>query len=89
MTITRDELLEVASDLREVQQQMQDLVDQARRVLRRVGGTIHHRAEAYWLAHITTALSNDHGYLGGSMQTLEDTIDEIEELANDDDEQPE
>ena len=40
------------------------------------------RAESYWIAHVITAVSNDHGYLGGSMVSLQNTIDEIK---NDDD----
>ena len=42
------------------------------------------RAESYWIAHITTAASNDHGYLGKSMVSLQDTIDEIEDGEDDD-----
>jgi len=36
------------------------------------------RAKAYWWAHIRCALDNDHEYLGGSMFTMQDTINELE-----------
>ena len=36
-------------------------------------------AKSYWLAHIVTALDKDHGYLGGSMGTMQDTIDALRE----------
>ena len=45
--------------------------------IREAGGSTA-RAEAYWKAHIICALRNDHQYLGGSMCTLEDTIEELE-----------
>ena len=45
------------------------------------------RAESYWIAHITTAVTNDHGYLGKSMASLQDTIDEIEDGEDDDTEE--
>ena len=35
------------------------------------------RAKGYWLPHIRTALDNDHSYLGGSMFTMQNTIDAL------------
>ncbi len=40
------------------------------------------RAESYWYAQITTALDNDHGYLGGCMCSMQDTLNEWEEEDN-------
>lgn len=37
----------------------------------------YERAKAYWIAHIRMALDNDHGYLGGSMVTAEDTLSSL------------
>lgn len=42
--------------------------------------SIKARAESYWMAHIDGALMNRGGWLGGSFITLQDTIQEIEEL---------
>ena len=37
------------------------------------------RAESYWYAHISMALDEDHGYMGGSMCSMQDTIEEWDE----------
>lgn len=58
----RDEMLEKLSE-------MEDIF--------RDNSHIRSRAESYWVAHIKMALSNDSGYLGGSMCSCEDTINEL------------
>ena len=77
-TTTRDRQ-EIVDELGEIQSQILELVDQARALLRlnEYQGALM-RAEAYWIAHVTTAISNNHGYLGGSTVSLQDTIEEIE-----------
>jgi hypothetical protein len=35
------------------------------------------RAERYWIAQILTALDNDEEYVGGSMFTLQDSINKL------------
>ena len=77
-TTTRDRQ-EIVDELGEIQSQILELVEQARALLRRneYEGALM-RAEAYWIAHVTTAISNNHGYLGKSMVSLQDTIEEIE-----------
>lgn len=37
------------------------------------------RAESYWYSHISTSLNEDHGYLGGSMCSMQDTAEEFDE----------
>jgi hypothetical protein len=83
MSTTTAKRQEIVDELGEIQSQILDLVEQARGLLRRndLQGALM-RAEAYWIAHVITAVSNDHGYLGGSMVSLQNTIDEIK---NDDD----
>ena len=77
-TTTRDRQ-EIVDELGEIQSQILELVEQARALLRRneLQGALM-RAESYWIAHVTTAISNNHGYLGKSMVSLQDTIEEIE-----------
>jgi hypothetical protein len=41
-------------------------------------GITKERAKCYWYAHIKTAILKEHEFLGGSLVTLEDTINEIE-----------
>lgn len=83
MSTTTTKRQEIVDELGEIQSQILELVDQARGLLRRndLQGALM-RAESYWIAHVITAVSNDHGYLGGSMVNLQNTIDEIK---NDDD----
>ena len=77
-TKTRDRQ-EIVDELGEIQSQILEWVEQARALLRRneLQGALM-RAESYWIAHVTTAISNNHGYLGGSTVSLQDTIEEIE-----------
>ena len=84
-TTTRDRQ-EIVDELAEIQSQILELVEQARALLRNneYQGALA-RAESYWIAHVTTAISNNHGYLGKSMVSLQDTIDEIKDTENDDD----
>ena len=81
-TATRDEVID---QLREIQEQILELIDNAKGLLKAGGyDGARMRAEAYWIPHVITAISNDHGYLGGSMTTLQDTIEEIENGEDDD-----
>ena len=68
---------EIAYELEEIQQQMLNLLGEAEQMLS--GTDEYDRAKSYWLAHIETALTNDHGYLGGSMSTMQDSIDALRE----------
>ena len=72
---------DAAEELEFIQEEMLGLLSQAENVVR--GTSEASSAQAYWLAHIETALTNDHGYLGGSMTTMQDTI---EALRNNDEE---
>ena len=82
-TTTRDRQ-EIVDELGEIQSQILELVEQARALLRRneLQGALM-RAESYWIAHITAAVTNDHGYLGKSVVSLQDTIDEIKDAEDD------
>lgn len=40
---------------------------------------IYDRAKSYWLAHVDSALLNRGGYLGGSMVSAADTLQELED----------
>ena len=63
---------ERAERLEEIQQEMLDLLNEARDL---VSGTAEEdRAHHYWYAHVKTALTDDHDYLGGSMFTMHDAI---------------
>lgn len=40
------------------------------------------RAKSYWYAHAKMALMNDHGYLGSSSVSFEDTIEELRDVVD-------
>jgi uncharacterized protein Veg len=65
--------------LAEIKEEMKELLNEAHDILRcgEDYSTLR-RAESYWYAHILTSLDSDHGYLGSSMCTMQDTIDECD-----------
>lgn len=65
--------------LEEIKEEMLELLDEADRLLSGAEGMVYDRAKAYWIPHIKMALTKEHDYLGGSMETLEDTIEELRE----------
>lgn len=67
---------EKVARLHEIHEEMMNLLDEARRLV--AGTPEEERAKGYWLAHIRCALDNDHHFLGGSMLTMKDTIDSLE-----------
>lgn len=75
---------ELGDELFEIQQEMLELLERARHLLHGAPAITRQRAEAYWLPHVTTALTSDHSYLGGSMVTMENTITELFEAAEED-----
>ncbi len=84
-TQTPKKLQELVDELREIQVQMLECLEQAKTLIKQSGQEMTlQRAESYWLAHAKIALTNDHGYLGGSMVSMEDTIAEIEAATEDD-----
>ena len=69
-----------SQQLRHIQLQISDLLDEMEQL---ISGTVaESRATSYWLPHIKTALYSDTQYLGGSMVTCDDTIDELAEEEN-------
>ena len=69
---------DAAERLTEIKEEMEMLLTEAQDLLRELDNeAIANRAEAYWYAHITMALSDEHMYLGKHDGTLQSTIDEI------------
>ena len=82
---TPEKRQELVDELREIQVQMLECLEQAKTLIRQSGQEMTlQRAESYWLAHTRIALTNDHADLGGSMCSMEDTIAEIEGAEDDD-----
>ena len=68
-------MTDTAQELQDIKDEIKELLDQARRLVR--GTREEDRAKGYWFAHIRCALDDEHGYLGRSMITMQDTIDAL------------
>jgi len=77
MTTQTTKYHELADELFDIQQELLDLLDRARGLIRQAPEMTYQRADAYWLAHAVMAITRDHQYLGGSMVTMDETIAEI------------
>lgn len=74
------------AELKEIKDEMQELLDRATRIIRHTGDRhIFERAKAYWIGHIATGLGHDSEYVTSpSDHTLEDTIKELEAFVDED-----
>lgn len=59
----------------EIKDQIKELLNEALDLVPEGGAKA--RAKAYWYPHIITALDNDHEYMGGSMCSMQDTLEEF------------
>ena len=64
--------------LTEIKEKIKELVNEAEELISE-NDYVSSRAKSYWIPHLLMALDNDHNYVGGSMCTMQDTIDELEE----------
>ena len=69
--------------LEHIKGRMEELIEEAKDLVQGADRAVYARAKGYWIAAIITALSKEHEYMGGSMVTMEDTIEELAELAED------
>lgn len=74
---------EIAEQLNDIKEEIKDLIHNAQGMLR--GTDASDSANAYWVPHILMALDDEHDYLGGSMTSMQDTIEEL--LEGDDEEE--
>ncbi|MET2523243.1 hypothetical protein [Ralstonia pseudosolanacearum] len=82
-TLTRADVVEKLTAIRK---QMRELIGNASDLLKAGGfGSALDRAEDYWIADLTRAISRHHRYVGRSAYTLQDTIEEIERCEDEDD----
>lgn len=70
-TQAAERIREIADEIRELLAEAIDLTD--------YDEGAYNRARSYWYPHILIALGGDHGYLGSSMCSMEDTARELEE----------
>ena len=76
---------EAARRLREIAEEIYDMLEEMEDILREVAPEEFERARLYWMAHIDGALLNQKGWLGGSFISLEDTLTALEEEEEEED----
>jgi hypothetical protein len=62
--------------LSEIKDEIKYLVEEARVLVHSTSEDA--RSKAYWYAHITMALDDDHEFLGSGSHTMQDTIDNLD-----------
>ncbi len=72
-TVAAERIMEITEEIRELVQEAMDLIRENGSDLTR------ERARSYWYPHILMNLNDDHGYLGGSMCSMESSARELEE----------
>lgn len=72
-----DDIEDVINELSDIKEQISGLVYDATSLVE--GTDEEDSAKAYWIGHILGALDNESGYIGGSMTTMQDTIDALGE----------
>lgn len=72
---------EAVDRLREIQEEIGNLVHEAKDIIKEAAPEEYERARRYWAAHIEGALSQSYGWLGGSFVDMDGSIEAIE--AND------
>lgn len=67
-----------AERLMEIKEEIKELLHEAKNIVAQSGDErAWARAKSYWYGHIVSALDKDHEYMGSSMVTMQDTIDEL------------
>lgn len=65
--------------LKEIQEEMSELLDEAKRLVQQSGDRFQiDRMKAYWHPHIQCALSNDHLYVGNDGATMQSCIESLD-----------
>ncbi len=84
--VTRERKLEIVSELKDLKGQITELINDALQLVQEAVGKRADLDKRTWHAHIEQAVSNDHQWLGRSIHTLQDAIEEIEEDHDEDEE---
>lgn len=67
---------DIAYEMEEIKEQIKMLASEAYEMIPR-DGMYAARARSYWYAHIMTALDDESEFMGGSMHSMQDTINEL------------
>lgn len=81
MKLSSSESKVLAERFEEYKEKLEELMDKIEEEVEKLPGVQRKRAESYWVGHIRGALDNEES--GGSMFTMQDTIDELYEEEQD------
>ena len=74
MSEDRERFEEIIGEIKELLEEAIDLVPE---------GMAHSRAESYWYGNMIVNVNDDHGYMGRSMCSMQDTLEEFDEEVED------
>jgi hypothetical protein len=72
--------------LKNIKDQIKDLANEALNILD-TNSTEYNKAYSYWYPHILIELDKENSWLAGSMCNLEDTINEVAEKSNEEEDE--
>jgi hypothetical protein len=75
------------ADLKDIKTRLENIVSDAKRIVRRLEPDLRKRAEVYWLPTIEGCIGKDGDALAATMCTLDETIEEVQERVDDTDEE--
>ena len=70
MSEDRERFEEIIGEIKELLEEAIDLVPE---------GIARSRAESYWYGNMIVNVNDDHGYMGRSMCSMQDTLEEFDE----------
>jgi hypothetical protein len=78
-SFTEDEIEELEAHKEQIQESIQAIESLLQ------GSSVSYTAERTWLAQLKMAVSQDHDFMGGSSETLADTIEQLRNEADEED----
>ena len=70
-------MLEDKNRFEEIMVEIKELLDEALELVPE--GYARTRAQSYWYGNMIVNVTDDHGYMGGSMCSMQDTLEEFDE----------
>jgi hypothetical protein len=89
-TINELYLRDVANNLNHIAEEIENLIQEAARVLKNdsITSDVWERARGQWYANIASSVHNRSGFMGGPMVKMTDTIKVLRELADEEVDEP-
>ena len=78
--LDKDAIREGYYRLEEIQEEIGQLVQEAKDIITNIAPSEYERARSYWAAHIEGALSKNYGWLGGSFVDMDSSLETIKAI---------